>query len=151
MTNKIDWTDPVQVLRAAADDMEKVMAADNLTLNMDDWYLNTSWESGEDTCEMCMAGAVLFNRDDQYIIKNDRNGLNSGIRWMDVPEDIMSAMNALNYFRSGSNTKAFCSLIGVKYVGYEHTGYFGELPDDSARDLIAHARAYADILEKELT
>lgn len=145
--NEIDWTDPVQVLRAAAEDMEKVIAAKDMTLDMETWY-NDTRENGRGprkTCSVCMAGSVLYNRLDVHLSGT------CGVRWNEMTIDQDFALCALNAFRN-CDYESFSENMDVPTLaGPKFKVYTGVLDDEQANELIAHARAYADILEKELT
>lgn len=160
---EIDWTDPVAVLRAAADDMELCIKDPKVTFNMESWYVKLDEAEHADqgiTCSVCMAGAVMYNRFNQVLV-TDNYGYGA-VAWDDVNVTENSAFKALDCFRDGA-MECFYDNFG-SYLGgiYDDIyGFLDRLPENlrgdwsydgalsgcRAQELIKLARDFANEIE----
>lgn len=141
---EVDWTNPAQVLRAAAVDMEAILKHKEVTFDMD--YFG-GVEKGK-VCAVCMAGAVLYERLGKPF-NLQRGVYDNEVLWGEITDEQYGAMHALDMFRQG-DVDAFCEGFNAPTPDHNTPKRFeGILDDDETGDLIHSAREFADALDAQ--
>ena len=91
---------PSELIRIALKDIRKVEKSPLYSIYMDDWHVPMYEGGQQETCQVCMAGAVMAHTLDTDITKDVSPG----------NFDERHALNALNEFREGNMISGFYDL-----------------------------------------